>query len=76
MPARITHAIRVRLTALPALEAACPGAEGALARLASAAQRDEELLFFAAGALVEKPLLLTDGACLPREKLAGRIPRW
>ena len=65
---------RVRLTALPALEAACPGAEGALARLASAAQRDEDYFSLQLDALVGKPLLLTDGACLPREGLSGLHP--
>ena len=65
---------RVRLTALPALEAACPGAEGALARLASAAQRDEDYFSLQLDALVGKPLLLADGACLPREKLTGLHP--
>ena len=65
---------RVRLTALPALEAACPGAEGALARLASAAQRDEDYFSLQLDALVGKPLLLTDGACLPREGFSGLHP--
>ena len=65
---------RVRLTALPALEAACPGAEGALARLASAAQRDEDYFSMQLDEHAGQPLLLADGACLPREKLVGLHP--
>lgn len=60
---------RIRHEAMPALEAACPGAAAALCRLALAAQRDED---YFAEALAAHPLgmqLLTDGLALPRAAL-------
>ena len=62
---------RVRHEALPALEAAYPGAVRALCRLAQAAQRDEAHFSRALDALpVSAPLLLVNGEALLREKLA------
>lgn len=66
---------RIRRSAMPALEAAYPDAQGALARLAASAQRDED---YFAKQLDElgfgTPLKLVNGACLPREKLEGLHP--
>lgn len=68
---------RIRHAALPALEAAYPDARAALARLASSAQRDEDYFSARLGELgLNRPLMLVNGACLPKEKLAGRIRRW
>ena len=66
---------RIRCAVLPALEAAYPGARAALARLALSAQRDED--YFSARLCeleLNRPLMLVNGACLPKEKLAGLHP--
>ena len=66
---------RIRHAALPALEAAYPDARAALARLASSAQRDEDYFSARLGELgLNRPLMLVNGACLPKEKLAGLHP--
>ena len=66
---------RIRHAALPALEAAYPDARAALARLASSAQRDEDYFSARLGELgLNRPLMLVNGVCLPKEKLAGLHP--
>lgn len=66
---------RIRHAALPTLEAAYPDARAALARLASSAQRDEDYFSARLGELgLNRPLMLVNGACLPKEKLAGLHP--
>ncbi len=66
---------RIRRSALPALAAAYPDAQGALARLAASAQRDEDYFAKRLDELgLGVPLKLVNGACLPREKLAGLHP--
>ena len=63
---------RIRRSALPALAAAYPDAQGALARLAASAQRDEDYFAKRLDELgLSAPLKLVNGACLPREKLEG-----
>lgn len=66
---------RVRLLALPELERACPGAAGALAHLAQAAQRDEDYF----GSLLSGPDMpeiyrLANGVCARRYALAALHP--
>ncbi len=66
---------RIRHAALPALEAAYPDARAALARLALSAQRDED--YFSARLCelgLHRPLMLANGACLPKVKLSGLHP--
>ena len=66
---------RIRRSALPALAAAYPDAQGALARLAASAQRDEDYFAKQLDELgLGTPLKLVNGACLPREKLEGLHP--
>ena len=66
---------RIRRSALPALAAAYPDAQGALARLAASAQRDEDYFAKRLDELgLGTPLKLVNGACLPREKLVGLHP--
>ena len=62
---------RIRLRVLPELERACPGAEGALARLARAAQRDEAYFEQQMDALHLRAIPLVDGVALERERLCG-----
>ena len=62
---------RIRHSALPALEAAYPGARAALARLAASAQRDEDYFSARLCELGLSPLTLVNGACLPKKALAG-----
>ena len=62
---------RVRHEALPALEAAYPGAVRALCQLAEAAQRDEAHFSRALDSLALNALPLVDGEALPRDALAA-----
>jgi len=63
---------RVRLEALPALEAAYPGAVRALCRLAEAARRDEAHFEREMARLsLSAPVPLVDGAALRRAELAA-----
>ena len=58
---------RVRRLVIPELERACPGAPDALARLARAAQRDEDYFDARLRALnLPEPLPLVDGLAMPR----------
>ena len=66
---------RIRHLTLPALETAYPDARAALARLALSAQRDED--YFSARLCelgLNRPLMLVNGAALPKAKLAGLHP--
>ena len=66
---------RIRHSVLPALKAAYPDAQGALARLAASAQRDEDYFSARLDELgLNDPLQLVNGACLPKKKLAGLHP--
>lgn len=62
---------RIRLNAMPELEAACPGAGAALVRLARAAQRDEDYFDGQIAALGLRVIPLVDGAALERAQLCG-----
>lgn len=61
---------RIRREAIPALEAAYPGATRALCRLAEAAQRDEAHFERALSALKVQVRRLVDGAAIERAPLA------
>lgn len=62
---------RIRLRVLPELERAYPGAEGALARLARAAQRDEDYFRRQIDALALRVIPLVNGVALERRQLCG-----
>lgn len=61
---------RVRLSVLPELALACPGAQAALCRLARAAQRDEDY-FDAQLSALGRCMPLADGAAMARAALDG-----
>ena len=66
---------RVRLRAMPELERACPGAGAALARLARAAQRDEDYFDAQLAALtLPAPVPLVNGLAFSREALGALHP--
>ena len=65
---------RVRLLAMPELERACPGASHALARLARAAQRDEDYFDAQLRALDVRALPLVDGVACARGEIEGLHP--
>lgn len=71
---------RIRLRVMPELERTCPGAQAALARLARAAQRDEDYFERQIEALPLRVIPLVNGAALERaqlqelhEALLGRV---
>lgn len=65
---------RVRRRVLPELDLACPGAEAALARLASAAQRDEDYFDARLRALALPQICLVDGLAMERGPLQTLHP--
>lgn len=62
---------RIRRRVMPELEAACPGAQQALSRLARAAQRDEDYFEQAIDALDIRMIPLVDGVAVERMQLSG-----
>lgn len=62
---------RIRLRAMPELEAACPGAGAALERLARAASRDESYFEMQIAALDLRTVPLINGVALERAELCG-----
>lgn len=65
---------RVRHSVLPAMEAAMPGTQAALARLARAAQRDEDYFAKRIDALEGGWIPLIDGIAAEKEQLLGLHP--
>lgn len=65
---------RIRCSVLPEMERAVPGAGGALCRLASAAQRDEDYFAAQLEALRLRVIPLVDGAAVEKAALCGLHP--